>query len=92
MRWTISKCGLRKFHCDGGKRKYKSNTINTYECYIPAAYFDLVCENADGYGKGWNSASESDPEKKSFLEINGKRYCDDFTSGKTKKQQIIIGE
>ena len=88
MRWSISKCD---YVCDGHKIEYRSNRNGTFYCYLPAGRFDLVCENIkDNYGWNWKTW-EKEIWKKSYLEINGRRYCDDFSTGKKKKQDIILG-
>ena len=58
---------------------YESNNVYTQQCCTGAGDFTLSCK--DSYGDGWNGG---------YLEINGVKYCDDFSSGSEKTATVTI--
>ena len=52
---------------------YGSNDIFTEQCCQPTGDYELVCKCS--YGDGWHGG---------YLEIDGNKYCEQFTSGKEK--------
>ena len=51
----------------------------TQECCQAPGAIELECK--DSSGDGWNGG---------YLEIEGNKYCDDFASGKEKKEQVTV--
>ena len=51
----------------------------TEECCLDAGKYTLNCD--DTYKDGWHGG---------FIEIQGKQYCEDFTEGHQKSQDIDI--
>ena len=66
------------------KETYQSNKEMTQECCQAPGTYELECK--DGFGDGWHGG---------YLEIQGKKYCDDFLGGPgnyLKKVQVPIAE
>ena len=61
------------------KEAYRNNNVYTQECCFAPSEYDLKCK--DSYGDGWHGG---------YLEIQGKKYCDDFLSGRLKNDQVTI--
>ena len=61
------------------EKSYGNGFQYTQECCQAPGAIELECKNS--YGHGWNGG---------YLEIEGKKYCDDFASGKEKKEQVTI--
>ena len=53
---------------------------HTERCCLEPGEYNLVCKDAKG--DGWDGA---------FIEINEKRYCDDFRTGFNVTKKITIG-
>ena len=51
----------------------------TEQCCLTGGDYQIICK--DSYGDGWHGG---------YLEINGQRYCEDFTIGKEQKVTISI--
>ena len=49
-------------------------------CLIPGSY-NLECK--DSYGDGWNDG---------YIEVDGTKHCESFTSGNEETSEIIIQE
>ena len=47
-------------------------------CLIPGSY-NLECK--DSYGDGWNGG---------YIEVDGTKYCESFTSGSEETNEVII--
>ena len=60
---------------------YTSNSFFSQQCCVSPGDHTLTC--TDSYGDGWHGG---------FIEIGGKRYCEDFTSGGEKTTIISTGE
>ena len=58
---------------------YYSNTEYIEECCLNTDEFTLKCK--DSFGDGWQGG---------FIEIQGTKYCEDFTAGTEKSIQIDI--
>ena len=64
------------------KERYQSNKETTQECCQAPGTYELECK--DSYGDGWHGG---------YLEIQGKKYCDDFQGGRgnhLKTVQVTI--
>ena len=78
--WSIGCNSPKDCHVCKGNGNYGNNKEYVQECCIPQNSFeDLVGINEefvatclDTYGDGWHGA---------YLEIDGNRYCDQFTDG-----------
>lgn len=64
--------------CQG--KGYTDNSHYDTRCCLEPGKYELECK--DSYGDGWNGA---------FLTLNGKKYCDEFGSGKSMKTHVQIG-
>ena len=60
---------------------YTANSFFSQQCCVATGDHTLTCK--DSYGDGWHGG---------FIEIGGKRYCEDFTSGGEKTTIISTGE
>ena len=49
------------------------------KCVLTPGEYTLKCK--DSHGDGWH---------KGFIEIQGHKYCEDFTEGSEKTEQVII--
>ena len=63
----------------GSNREYISNVDYTETCCLDAGQYRLRCN--DNGQDGWHGG---------FIEIQGTRYCQDFTNGKEQVQTINI--
>ena len=64
------------------KETYQSNKEMTQECCQAPGTYELECK--DSHGDGWHGG---------YLEIQGKKYCEDFRGGHgnhVKKVQVTI--
>ena len=61
-------------------RVYNNYNSYTQKCCLTPGQQTLTCK--DKYGDGWHGG---------FIEIYGRRYCQDFTSGKDLTQALTIG-
>ena len=59
------------------KEQYSSNSDYAEECCLVPGNYTMDCKCS--YGDGWHGG---------YLEINGVRYCDDFSSG--HKQTVTV--
>ena len=57
-------------------RKYASNGEYTQQCCQPAGSYEFHCKCS--YGDGWHGG---------YVEVGGKRICQDFTTGRSKKSK-----
>ena len=57
--------------CTNKQEKYGRYTTNFEKCCQPAGTYTLEC--IDSYGDGWHGG---------YIEINGTKYCEDFTAPK----------
>lgn len=74
MYWYIDRPDDSGYNlCYGSQGWYEENykTYDTNCCLKPGTEILVICK--DSYGDGWHG---------SYLEINGKKYCEDFTDGK----------
>ena len=57
------------------------NDDQTYyqECCQTEGEYSLICE--DKYGDGWHGG---------YIEVDGKKWCEDFTSGHAQEQSIVL--
>ena len=53
---------------------YEKHQTYTMKCCLPKGKYTLTCN--DSYGDGWHGG---------YLEIKGKKYCEDFTTGSEHK-------
>ena len=58
---------------------YDSNTVYTEICSITIGTHTLTC--IDSYGDGWHGG---------YMEIEGNRYCDGFSSGYEEVVEVTI--
>ena len=58
---------------------YASNKPYIQQCCLATGEYHLTCK--DSYGDGWKGA---------FIEIQGKKYCDDFRTGSVAIQKVTI--
>jgi len=75
--WKFGSCESPQGYGENINGKYANNQEFTIECCQPAGTYELDCK--DKYGDGWHGGS---------IEIGGTEYCKDFTSGRSKKQQV----
>jgi len=62
-----------------GNGGYGNNGEYTEQCCLEPGNYNLECK--DSYGDGWHGG---------YIEVNGKKYCESFSSGSEKNIQIII--
>ena len=60
-------------------RGYQNSQTYTESCCLDAGSYKLTCD--DSYKDGWHGG---------FIEIQGKRYCEDFTSGHQQENNVDI--
>ena len=75
--WKLDSCYGPKPGLD-----YVRNEINYDRCCLPPGRYTLICINQKS-AYGWGNA---------FLEIDGKRYCDDFVGFKAMRTISVLGE
>ena len=67
-------------NCNSYSQTYQSDRIyDNIQCCQPLGNYILLCQ--DSYGDGWNGG---------YIEIDGDKYCDDFTSGKRLSKEVTI--
>ena len=59
--------------------KYDDNSEYTQQCCLPVNQQSFLIKCKDSWGDGWSDG---------YLEINGKRYCEQFSSGKKKEESM----
>ena len=64
--------------CDSTQAYANNGQYSESCCLVPGEY-TLSC--LDTYGDGWHGG---------FLEIQGTRYCEDFTSGSVAAHQVTV--
>ena len=84
--WEMGSCfGPKKIFDDITNKStsiYESNRIYIDTCCLSPMTYTLRCTNAVG-PFGWG---------KSFIEIEGQRYCDDFVGNKGFRKVLIEGK
>ena len=60
---------------------YGNNGEYTQQCCLIPGSYHLECK--DSYGDGWNGG---------YIEVDGIKYCESFTSGREETSEIIIQE
>ena len=60
-------------------RRYGTRRTYTMNCCLLQGEHTLTCK--DSYGDGWHGG---------YVEIEGKKYCKDFTNGREKTTKIQI--
>ena len=55
-------------------------SMSDSKCCLGSGTYTLNCK--DSFGDGWNGG---------YITIAGTMYCDDFTAGKSKTEQIVVG-
>ena len=60
-------------------QRYASRRTYTMSCCLLKGEHTLTCK--DSYGDGWHGG---------YLEIEGKKYCKDFTAGREKTAKVHI--
>ena len=58
---------------------YGNNAEYTEQCCLAPGNYNLECK--DSYGDGWHGG---------YIEVNGERYCESFSTGSEETSQIII--
>ena len=58
---------------------YDDNNAYNEQCCLSPGTYTLTC--LDSYGDGWNGGS---------IEIHGQTYCEDFSSGSSATEEVII--
>ena len=58
---------------------YGNNNMYVQQCCLDPTTHTLSC--LDSYGDGWNGGS---------IEIQGQTYCEDFSSGSSATEEVII--
>ena len=71
-----------KDFCKNGRR-YENNKIYTQECCHDYDELTLKLECHDSYGDGWHGG---------YIEIDGKKYCQNFNSGKQKDETVKMSK
>merc|ERR1719203_425734 len=59
---------------------YGNYQTNALSCCLPTGEYELEC--VDSWGDGWHGA---------YIEIDGHRYCEDFTWGHTQTETVVFG-
>ena len=59
------------------QKKYGNYANNVEKCCLPKGTYNLDCKCS--YGDGWHGG---------YLKIAGKKYCEDFKSGTSKKVSV----
>ena len=59
---------------------YGNNAEYTEQCCLTPGNYNLECK--DSYGDGWNGG---------YIEVNGEKYCDSFSSRSEETEIIIEG-
>ena len=62
-----------------GTAKFTSFETTTDECCQNPGTYELTCNCS--YGDGWHGG---------YVEIQGKKYCEGFSGGYVKKEQVTI--
>ena len=75
--WKLESCYGPKHGFD-----YSPNEIHYDRCCLPPGQYTLTCINRQSK-YGWGNA---------FLEIDGKRYCDDFVGFKAMRKVSVLGK
>ena len=60
-------------------QRYDSRRTYTTNCCLPKGEHTLTCK--DSYGDGWHGG---------YMEIEGKQYCNDFSTGREKTEKVHI--
>ena len=81
VEWTIgcSDGGCRECGSDLG---YADNTLTTQQCCMPEEEKEFVITCTDSFGDGWHGG---------YLEIDGEKYCEEFSDG-PEYQDILPNE
>ena len=75
--WSVGACSS---HTDNdGKNEYTDHAHFTQQCCLAAGNHKITCK--DSYGDGWHGG---------YLEINGVKYCEDFTNGNEKQANLTF--
>ena len=62
-------------------QEYGNHNIYTEECCQKAGSYPITCK--DSYGDGWHGG---------YLEIEGTKYCKDFTAGGERTEEGTMGK
>lgn len=63
-----------------GGTDFEDHSVSGKECcVIPGQSYVLTC--IDSFGDGWHGG---------YIEMNGHKYCEDFTSGKQQSHHVIL--
>ena len=60
-------------------KAYQNSQTYTESCCLDAGSYTLTCD--DSYGDGWDGG---------FIDIQGQRYCEDFTSGHQQENIVDV--
>ena len=79
IRWTLGNYGNHYKHHNHSL----GNEFRDYyqACCLPPGQYTLTCQN-DNYPDGWHG---------DYIEILGKRYCDNFLAYRVMRRNIIKG-
>ena len=58
---------------------YGNNGEYTQQCCLMPGRYNLACK--DSYGDGWHGG---------YIEVDGIKYCESFTSGNEETSEIIV--
>ena len=79
-RWSIGLCSSDSFHAKLTKLNHDVNTNIVRCCLLPGKYV-LICESENPYS--W---------RQGFVEIQGRKYCNDFMGFKAHRLVDITGK
>ena len=65
--------------CESDGRSYGNNGEYTQQCCLMPGRYNLACK--DSYGDGWQGG---------YIEVDGIKYCESFTSGIDDTSVIIV--
>ena len=60
--------------------EYTNDMKYTQKCCLAVGNYNITC--TDDFGDGWHDG---------YLEINGIKYCEDFSNGKKQQENLSVG-
>ena len=77
LQWSLGSCsGIQHYPQDFTRYEYRER------CCLQPGTYTLTCQN-NKQPEGWNNG---------FIELQGKRYCDDFIGLKALRKVEIVGK
>ena len=75
--WSVGSC--TSYTNNYGENVYMDNAPFTQQCCLASGNHKVTC--ADSHSDGWHGG---------YLEINGVKYCEDFTNGNETHADLSI--